>query len=746
MGSSGQLRDSQDQDHVNSSRLSIGVLLVATAAWVSPVASAQPEPTASLVFACRADNDLYATMLAQGIGVLREATPAEAVRRAPKGAGVLMLADGYPAKTTDLPDDLFQKASEKKLRLFIEYPARLPNMTVGSPQRVALERVVAATDVFGDTLPKHRILAIHDCHFVPVRAAGADLVVARVAGLDRAVYGLDDVEAHPILFVHPRGNVLVSTTKLSQFITARYAPADGIQAVWRYVLRWLQPTAKISVPDWTPTVRPTYTAKEKLPADAARRAIIRGIDWHTNARMLIDASWRKKYDEYLADGTIDRRKATGPAPSPAWPAGDGSCGVLEGFNSRIRFDGTQPVRWCLRSDCNGETALAFALRSKLDGDRRSRKIAGNLLDWLYFDSGLYKNDPTKADYGLIWWTPDSGKFYGDNDIRIILSCLGTSAILDTDRWDKVVLRNIVANFRTTGRLGFRYRAVLDHRLLARGWESYLQEPYEYLGPHYEAWIWASYLWLYDKTKYEPLLARTRGAIRRMMETYPDGWTWTNGIQQERGRMLLPLAWLIRVEDRPEYRAWLRRIAQDMRRCQAPCGAIREELGALSRGRFRPPRSNKEYGEHEAPLIQNNGNLIADLLYTCNLTFLGLHEAHAATGEPIYRETADRLAEFLIRVQVCSETHPDLDGGWFRAFDYGRWDYWGSNACSGWGAWTIEVGWVQGWIPTVLALRELDWNLWDLTANSKIARHWEKTRKVMLPDKIPMGPSQRAAVR
>jgi len=54
-----------------------------------------------------------------------------------------------------------------------------------------------------------------------------------------------------------------------------------------------------------------------------------------------------------------------------------------------------------------------------------------------------------------------------------------------------------------------------------------------------------------------------------------------------------------------------------------------------------------------------------------------------------------------------------------SFDYEQWDYWGSNADHGWGAWNVECGWTQSWITTVLALRELNLNLWDLTAASKI---------------------------
>ena len=48
-----------------------------------------------------------------------------------------------------------------------------------------------------------------------------------------------------------------------------------------------------------------------------------------------------------------------------------------------------------------------------------------------------------------------------------------------------------------------------------------------------------------------------------MEAYPDKWKWTNGIQQERARFLLPLAWLVRLDDTAEHRGWLSRIAGDL---------------------------------------------------------------------------------------------------------------------------------------------------------------------------------------
>jgi hypothetical protein len=221
----------------------------------------------------------------------------------------------------------------------------------------------------------------------------------------------------------------------------------------------------------------------------------------------------------------------------------------------------------------------------------------------------------------------------------------------------------------------------------------------------------------------------------MMDAYADGWRWTNGIQQERGRMLLPLAWLIRIDDRPEYREWLKKIATDIEKCQDKSGAIQEELGAPDHGDYVPSRSNAEYGTNEAPLIQQNGDPVSDLLYTCNFTFLGLHEAYSATGDEQLKRMEDKLADFLVRIQVRSEKHPEIDGGWFRAFDFRNWEYMGSNADSGWGAWSIETGWTQAWIPSVLAMRELDMNLWDITSKSKAEKIFDKIRNQMMPDSV-----------
>ena len=115
---------------------------------------------------------------------------------------------------------LFEKSQSKNQRLYVEYPSYLPGLETGIPRGTHWERAVISSDAFTPVLQKLRILAIHDCHFVPVRAVDPDIVIARVAGFDSAVYGLPE-ETFPVLFEIPqprgKGNLMVSATKLSQF-------------------------------------------------------------------------------------------------------------------------------------------------------------------------------------------------------------------------------------------------------------------------------------------------------------------------------------------------------------------------------------------------------------------------------------------------------------------------------------------------------------------------------------------------
>jgi hypothetical protein len=598
-------------------------------------------------------------------------------------------------------------------------------------------RGVITSNAFGPELPRLQILSISGTWIVPAKADASHMVLAQVAGLDEAILGLPQTTM-PVLFELPEsdahGNVLVSTTKLSQFVSGRYGPASKWQSVWSMVFGWLLPESKIDALRWTPVVRPSHQRDEPLSEASMRSAVFRGADHYIHSRFLVHRSWRDRLDQW---GAHDERVAQ--APTSDMPIGDGTLGLLEAFNATIDHNGYQPARWYLRADCNAEAGMALAIRGAIGNDEHSRKIATNLQDFVYFHSRIQggpRADPNNPGFGLLGWdTRSVGEniYYADDNARALLGTLAAAAALKSDRWDENVLRSILGNFRTTGKRGFRNASLSQHDLEARGWKHYYNGSTVHIAPHFEAYPWACYLWLYHKTGFTPLLTRTKKAIRTTMEAYPSGWRWTNGMQQERARMLLPLAWLVRVEDTPEHREWLDRIVKGIQKNQVEVGAIRDEMGEAGKGLFEGPKSNEAYGTSEAPLIQQNGDPICDLLYTTNFALLGLNEAAAATGNPEYERSVAKLAEFLCRIQVKSEKHPALDGAWFRAFNYDRWDYWASNSDGGWGAWSTETGWTQGWIAGVLGMRVMKTSLWDLTADSKIAVHMDRVQSQMLPD-------------
>jgi len=721
-----------------------------------------------LILACREDNDLYRVLADTGITCARFDTAQQALEYAPPGAGLMALADGYPDALTPIDPAFYDTAAENSLRLYVEFPAAIPGQSVGEPRGITWERGVVASNAFEPNLTNLRILAIHGCRFIPVPAENPHIAVARVAGFDSAIYGLPQ-ETFPNLYEHPRGNLLVSTTKLSQFVTARYAPVEAWRAIWRWILGWVMQGAAPQ-PLWTPTVRPSYAADDALPDDIEAQAFRRGVAWFQSARLLVHPSW-----EGVPERRLDAlRHAAAGRPEPL-PEGDGSRGMIEGASGAIGPDGCQGWSTSLRNDCMGEASATMALGEALGVEPRGKTIARNLNDYIYgvfgacgppvtpntlpdevllgaqrsprvlpasqeprhFNSLIAQGsraDPASPSYGLLsWGTLSPGVYYGDDNARSMLGTIAAAALLHTDRWDQGVLRCMLANLRTTGPQGFRDGRIDEEPLQENGWRHYWTTPRTHYAPHYEAWLWAALLWAYGRTGFAPFLERPRTALGLTMKAYPDEWRWTNGIQQERARMILPLAWLVRVEDTEEHRQWLRFMAQELLSHQDQSGAIREELGPPDKGSYGPPQSNEDYGTTEATLIQANGDPVCDLLYTTNFAFVGLHEAAAATGEPLYAEAEDRLARFLCRIQVRSELRPELDGGWFRAFEFRQWDYWGSSADLGWGVWSIESGWTQAWIASVLALRQLRTSLWELTANSAIRRHLNELVAIMLPE-------------
>ena len=685
----------------------------------------------TLNFCGSSDNDLYVVLKKENIQLIRFDTPESAVDKASEGSGVLIVSDTYPASPGNIKAEVLEKAKRKRLRLYIEYhtfPAF--GNTTDSIFKSTLERGVITANVFGDALKPMSIVSINDCHLIPVDEENPLMVLGKVAGFDKAEYGINDIKTYPLLF--QKDNMLVATTKLSDFATGRYAPEQSWKRVWNYIISWVAGDNNFHFNHWLSYVDPMYAKNAKLPENAVRTSIAKGAEWFYKAHLFIAPSWKDRWLKYQGNGL----SPVGPPVSQQLPNGDGSLGILEGHVSNINYDGTQQYRYWVRADVQGEVAYALAAAGNLLHKDEYYKVAKNLANFIFYHSNLRdgnKNDKNSPAYGLIGWSvTHPGVFYGDDNARCILGLIGASAYMNTSEWDTKILEAILANFRTTGKEGFRGPRLSEEDILKKGWKYFGNRDVINPHPHFESWMWACYLWLYDKTGYKPLLQKAKEAIRLTMEAYPDKWKWTNGIQQERARMILPLAWLVRIENTEQHRRWLDEVVEKLLSNQMECGAIREELGGAG-GQYGRTASNKAYGLREAPLIFENGDPVADMLYTSNFAFFSLNEAAHATGNKKYINALRKLSDFLTRIQVKSSRHNDLDGGWFRAFDYNRWDYWASNADVGWGAWSTLTGWIQSWIVSTQLLVERDNSYWDLTKKSMVNKHMPQTVKIMFGD-------------
>jgi hypothetical protein len=682
----------------------------------------------TVVFSGSVTNDLYTMLQKQGFQLLHQPDPETAIQAASKGGSVFIVSDQYPAQRVQLSDLAQQLAKKKKLKVYIEYPEALSGLTItGDTLHTQLERGVITSTVFGATLKPLSILGINDCYILPTKASNPLIILGKVAGLNRAEYGIEDVDQIPLLFQH--NGMLVATTSLTNFAKGRYGPDAAWKAVWAYIIRSITGKTITDFAYWPSYIQPMYTKSETLPADAVSTSIRKGVDWFSNARFYIHPDWKENWVRYQGNGTMP----VGPPVPQENALGNGMMGMLEGHASRVNSDGRQQYRYWVRADVQGEAAFALAAAGNYLKEPAYFKTASHLTDFIFYNSNLRafeRNDKKSPTYGLIGWAQTHPYvYYGDDNARAILGILGASAYMQTDAWDQQMLEAILANFRTTGKFGFRSDRIEDKAIQQNGWQYYWNREVVNPAPHFESWMWAIYLWLYEKTGYQPLLDKTKTAIRMTMEAYPDKWIWTNGIQQERARMVLPLAWLVRLENTEEHRRWLDILVQELLKNQDASGAIREELGA-GKGKFGKTRSNKEYGLHEAPLIFENGDPIADMLYTSNFAYFSLNEAAHATGNAQYKEAVRKLSDFMTRIQVKSNRFKDLDGAWFRGFEYNRWEYWASNADVGWGAWNTLAGWTQSWIVATQVMTAKDQNFWDLTLQTGIKKHMPATLNLM----------------
>jgi len=737
--------------------MKIGLLFVAAAvvfttiAWGTSTAVGQnsdPKPKLRVaVVSADPSNDLCRTTVANfdGVKLCRSLDEAVALKNDVKG--VMILADGYPDQKTRVTPEQVEALLSSEVRIYIEYPENNDALGItGYGDEKAMENARGVV-VDSDKLqtPLYSLLYVNGALFPtkpfdPAKVGAKDnnawLVAAKVAGYDVAEYALKD--AAPYVLLEENGRVLIAATKFSQWISARYAPYERYQKFWASVLTWLNHDDPAPVMTYKPAVSPARAKDATLSKEDYIDAARRNSDWFFNTGFLLSNT-----DENAYRTLRESRDYSLHVDETC----DGRNGVIETFSSGTRFnpDGSQKVRFLKRADCNGEVAGALALAYRSTGNERYRDAAYNLVNWLLRESSLSggpRADAKSPQYGFLDWddgpaTPE--QYYGDDNARAILGLIEAISVLgkDGEQFRQRLLEIIIANFRTTGVNGFRGNNIHASALETNGWKFFYDREIANFAPHFEAMLWACYLWAYEHTGWEPLLQRTKIGIALTMDAYEkDQWRWTNGLQQERAKMILPLAWLVRLEPTEQHEQWLRQIVGDVMTFQDETGGIQERLGK-GQGLFGSFKSNPAYGGAEGPIIQNNGDPCVDNLYTQPFAFLGLTEAARATSNDANRKEYEtylrKLTDFVVRTQQVSDVYPEFDGVWFRGFDYDKWETYGSDGDLEWGVWTTETGWTEAWLSGCVSLRVLDACVWELSESMDMTDDFATVKEIMLKE-------------
>jgi len=384
-----------------------------------------------------------------------------------------------------------------------------------------------------------------------------------------------------------------------------------------------------------------------------------------------------------------------------------------------------------RTDDNAQSAIGIAVGGVLLNNTKYKKIASSIVDYVYTTSGAQETPQNRSDgsRGLVdWFTPpimvQKETFYGDNDGTVMISTVALAGLLyqgqpEMDALVPKLLNQAFGMIRTTGVNGFRPASTSKGSMAASGWRSFFEGTIDATAemsiPHMQANWWAIALWAGHATGVGLFQERVYRATELLMERWPTKWTCLQTETEELAHEILVLAWLVRVNNTAQPRAWLDAVASDLIAHQRDCGAIREWINTTCIE--KAPASNAAYGTGEGGLMQENTDPAADLLYAQNFALMSLHEAAHAVGPSTptglrYSKAVDGLVDFFVRVQAQSTAQGNIDGAWMRACDVDKWEYWAAANDYGYGPWETETGWTIGWVSATLGFRHMNTSFWE----------------------------------
>ena len=129
---------------------------------------------------------------------------------------------------------------------------------------------------------------------------------------------------------------------------------------------------------------------------------------------------------------------------------------------------------------------------------------------------------------------------------------------------------------------------------------------------------------------------------------------------------------------------LYRLVSDLQKVKHPFGGYQEwDTGYKA--------AYNRNSETECSILTENGDPVADLLYSCNFLPMGFAYAYNATKDEWFYTLWHEIVAFFISTQIKSN-NPLNDGSWCRAFDMDLEEAYAAPHDSGWATYSSETGW------------------------------------------------------
>ncbi|MEI6425608.1 MAG: hypothetical protein WCP55_25570, partial [Lentisphaerota bacterium] len=290
---------------------------------------------------------------------------------------------------------------------------------------------------------------------------------------------------------------------------------------------------------------------------------------------------------------------------PAWTVYD-SCSIIEQR----------------RADCNFEAALLFLLASDALKTKKYRETAVNILDFLYFRSGMLNRFPSDKTMSGTWFWSHINKsiWFDDNSWNCIIPLLISEKYPELDRkyelkkWALTLAESIAAVFKTHFQFPEGFQTTWNGNLELPHWGSLV------------CMALAKAYMVSPNPEYREVIDRYHVHLDENKDSF---------IASEQAYAMLGSACCYSAFKDGKFKR------------------IAEFFGDKLIKRMDMVTGNLPAEHHEAP----TGTHLVDTIYTVNWALLGFQNLHAASGKEKYRDAFLKLLKLLVKIQdKSSEKH------------------------------------------------------------------------------------------